>query len=133
MLIKNQKKLDARDHTQHKLALIIRKDKTKHDLATFLVAACFNPVRSTLLSAIRNNHFTSWPGMDEKFMKKFITPSISSAKGHLNQERQGLQSTKQHLHLFTENPTEIKEKHEKFLGSHHPRPSHRYYVSGSLL
>ena len=46
-------------------------------------------------------------------MNKFITPSISSAKGHLNQERQGLQSTKQHLHLFTENSAEIKGKIDK--------------------
>ena len=107
-LITDQQKLDTQC-MNHKLALIIRKNETKHDLATFLTAACFNPVKSTLLRAIKNNHFTTWPGMDEKFMRKHLTPSISSAKGHLNQERQGLQSTKQPLPLFTKPDADIKE------------------------
>ena len=51
--------------------------------------------------------------MDEKFMRKYLTPSISSAKGHLNQERQGLQSTKQPINLFINSNIEIKEKIKK--------------------
>ena len=41
---------------------------------------------------------------------KLVGPTVATAKGHLGQERQGLQSTKQPLHLFTEKPEEIKEK-----------------------
>ena len=109
-MIAAQHKMDTRDKQLHILALIIWKNETKHDLATFLTAACFNPVKSTLLHAIKNNHFTTWPGMDEKFIRKYLTPSILSAKGHLNQERQGLQSTKRLLNIFTSTNSDIKEK-----------------------
>jgi len=75
--------------------LITRKDQTKGDLASFLLAACFSPVCSTLLAAIKNNHLTTWPGMEHKFMKQHISDVILSDKGHLNQDRQGLQPTKE--------------------------------------
>ena len=108
------KKQECQKSPNHKLSVIIRKNQTKHELATFLIAACFNPVRSTLLQAIRNNHFTTWPGMDYKFMSKHLTENINSAKGHLNQERQGLQSTKVNLpKLFDEPATAIASRIEK--------------------
>ena len=110
--IYDQKKADLRIEKVHTLALIIRKNETKHDLATFLTSACFNPVKSTLLKAIQNNHFSSWPGMDYKFMNKFLTPNIHSAKGHLNQERQGLQSTKQPIDIFEDATNDIKTRIE---------------------
>ena len=46
-------------------------------------------------------------------MKKYLTPNINSARGHLNQERQGLQSTKQPIHIFDESTSSIKEKMDK--------------------
>ena len=39
--------------------VVIRADKTKAELAQFLSGACFNPVPSTFLRAIRRNHTTS--------------------------------------------------------------------------
>ena len=63
-LIKEQEQLDCKHVKENELALIIRKNQTKNDLATFLIAVCFNPVASSLLKAIKNNHFTFWPGMD---------------------------------------------------------------------
>lgn len=46
-------------------------------------------------------------------MRRYLTLTIASAKGHLNQERQGLQSTKQPLNCFNKNSTDIKEKMEQ--------------------
>ena len=77
-----------------KLSVIIRKDKTKADLATYLHAACFSPTTDTFLKAIKNNHFITWPGLTQQLIQKHLPPSIDTAKGHIKQEFKGLQSTK---------------------------------------
>jgi hypothetical protein len=76
------------------LAVIIRKKQTKIDLATYLHAACCSPVPSTFIKAIKNNHFTTWPGLDVELITKHLVPTLATTKGHLHQERQNLQSTK---------------------------------------
>ena len=71
-------------------------NKTKHDLTIFLTAVYFNPVWSTLLQSIRNDHFTTWYGIEYEFISKRLIEDINSAEGYLNQERQCLQSTKRY-------------------------------------
>ena len=73
-----------------KINIIIQKNQTKADLATFLHGALFSPSPSTLLKAIKNNNLTTWPGLTEEIIKKHLPPSNATAKGHLNQEQQGL-------------------------------------------
>ena len=63
-LITDQTKLDTQQINNHKLALLTRKNETKHDTATFLTATCFNPVKSIMLQSIKNNYFTAWHDMD---------------------------------------------------------------------
>ena len=36
----------------------------------------------------------AWPGLTEKLVRRFLEPTVATAKGHLNQERKNLQSTK---------------------------------------
>ena len=72
-----------------KLNTIIRKDKTKADLASFLHGAMGSVAPSTWIKGIRNNQFTTWPGLTEKLVKKKLIPTIATAEGHL-----ALQSTK---------------------------------------
>ena len=74
--------------------VIIRKKQTHSDLADFLHAACFSPVISTFHHAVKNNHFITWPGLTPQLISKHLTKKIATAKGHLNQERKHLQSTK---------------------------------------
>ena len=76
------------------LNVIIRKNTATRDLIRYLHAACFSPPIKTFLEAVRRNHLITWPGLTPKLITKHLTPSIATAKGHLNQERQGLQSTK---------------------------------------
>ena len=64
------------------------------DLATYLHAACFSPVPSTFVKAIKNNHFSTWPGLTADLINKILPKSIITDKGHLNQQRKNLQSTK---------------------------------------
>ena len=75
------------------IAVIIRKKQTHIDLARYLHAACFSPVKSTLLKAIKNNHFTSWPGLTHSLVSKHLPTSTSTILGHQTKERQHLQST----------------------------------------
>ena len=78
---------------KHKMNVIIRKKETHSNLAQFLHGVCFSSVRSTFIKAIKKKHFTSWPGLDEKLIKKHLYPSMVTDSGHLNQEIQHLQSS----------------------------------------
>jgi hypothetical protein len=39
-------------------------------------------------------HFLSWPGLNEHTVEKYLSKSTSTAKGHLNQQRQNARTTK---------------------------------------
>jgi hypothetical protein len=67
---------------------------TKADTMAFLQAALFSPVKSTLLKAAENVHFTSWTGMTPENIKIYFKATIASAKGHLEQSQKKQASTK---------------------------------------
>jgi hypothetical protein len=73
-------------------------------LINYLHAACFSPVKSTWITAIKNGHFTSWPGLTEHAVEKHLSKSTSTKKGHLNQQRQNAITTKvkDHTVIMTE-------------------------------
>jgi hypothetical protein len=62
-------------------------NSNQKDLINYLHAACFIPVKSTWITAIKNGHFTSWPGLTEHAVEKHLSKSTSTTKGHLNQQR----------------------------------------------
>ena len=65
-----------------------------HTLIQYLHAALLSPAKSTLLKAINNNHFIGWPGLTSQNVAKFLTETPATAKGHLDQHKKNLQSTK---------------------------------------
>jgi hypothetical protein len=69
-------------------------NSNQKDLINYLHAACFSPVKSTWMTAIKNGHFTSWPGLTEHAVEKHLSKSTSTTKGHLNQQRQNARTTK---------------------------------------
>ena len=75
-----------------KANVIIRKNQTTKELANYLHAACGSPTISTFLKAIKDGFLLSWPGID-LIKESDITPSLATAKGHLDQEQKNLQST----------------------------------------
>jgi hypothetical protein len=77
-----------------KINAIICKDQTKVQLAQYLYGCCGSPVVLTWKQAIRNGNFISWTGINSLSIDKHLPKSIASAKGHLDQERKNLQSTK---------------------------------------
>ena len=78
-----------------KLNVIIQKATTKKDLIHFFHGTCFSPTKATFLRAIKNGNFISWPGLTYEAVNKFLSNTIPTAFGHLQQGRQNLQSTKQ--------------------------------------
>ena len=78
---------------QHKLAVIIQKKETQRDLIRYLHAACFSPVPSTWIKAIKQNHFQTWPGLTPHLVQRHLPPSVATAQGHTHKQRQNLQST----------------------------------------
>ena len=73
---------------------IIKKSATHAELADYLYACCGSPPLRTFLRAIKNGNLITWPGIRDIDFNKHLTKSIATAKGHLNQERKNLQSTK---------------------------------------
>jgi hypothetical protein len=71
------------------LNAIIRKDISKTNLAQHLHGCLGSSVVSTWKLAIANGNFITWPGIDAHLRK-----NIASAKGHMDQERKNLQSTR---------------------------------------
>jgi hypothetical protein len=63
-------------------------------LINYLHAACFSPVKSTWITAMKNGNFTSWPGLTEHAVEKHLSKSTSSTKGRLNQQMQNERTTK---------------------------------------
>ena len=78
----------------HKANAIVRKDQTKAELAEYLYGCCGSPAISTFKKAIKNGNFITWPGIDTLSLDRDLLPSIASAKGHLDQKRKNLQSTR---------------------------------------
>ena len=90
--------LDLPQPRMHACNAIIRKDTNKKFLANYIYKSCFNPPLSTLLKVINNNHFIGWSGIDDTSVKRLLSETMATAKGHLDQEQQHLQTTKHTTH-----------------------------------
>ena len=82
------------DVSHSALATITAPSATPADLVSFAHAALFSPVPSTLQKVFRKKYITNLPGLTITTLNKHTPNSISTAKGHVNQQRQGIKSTK---------------------------------------
>ena len=69
----------------------------KESLIKFLHQCLFCPPKRTLLHALRNNNFPTWPGLTTQAVHKYLEDSPATAKGHMKRVRQGLRSTKPNI------------------------------------
>jgi len=60
----------------------------------FYHASLFSPALSTWCTAIDAGHFTSWPELTSAQVRRYPPQSIAMVKGHLDQERANVRSTK---------------------------------------
>ena len=72
----------------------------------FYHAASFSPSISTFFKAVENGNFQTWPGLTPELITKYLKHTIATHYGHLNQERQNLQSTQQSMGLDLFPPSE---------------------------
>jgi hypothetical protein len=68
-------------------------NNNQSDLINYLHGACLSPVKSTLITAIKNGNFLSWPGLTEHDVEKYLSKSTATTKGHLNQQRKNTRTT----------------------------------------
>jgi hypothetical protein len=67
---------------------------TAAELVAFSHAALYSPALSTLEQALEREFLTSFPGLTKKSLRKHPPQSIPMVKGHLDQSRQNIKSTK---------------------------------------
>lgn len=94
-------KLDDIPPPTDKLNAIINKSQSKSKLANYYHSCCYSPCISTLTQAIKNGNFDSWPGLADQKLYKYMNRTMATSMGHLDQERQNLQSTKKNYFLPT--------------------------------
>ena len=92
--------------------------KSKADLCTFLHLALWSPCTSTLISAFKNNFFSTWPGLIEELVQQFLQKSDATEKGHIWQYYKGKQSKhpKEPNKTPSKNPTHT---HSVYCPQHH--------------
>jgi hypothetical protein len=80
-------------------------------------AVCGYPVKSTWLKAIKAGNFVGWPLLTEKNVSKYYPETTETPKGHMNQTRKNVRSTKTKSHPFEQNKTEQLKKLGNYLSS----------------
>ena len=62
----------------------------KESLIKFLHWCLFSPPKRTLIQALRNDHFPTWPGLTTSAVHKYLEDAPATAKGHMKRFRQGI-------------------------------------------
>ena len=73
---------------------------TKPEMIQYLHAAAGYPSPVTWVKAILKGFYSSWPGLTAKAVIKHLPKSIQTAKGHLNQTRKNIRSTKREHKVY---------------------------------
>jgi hypothetical protein len=69
-------------------------DPTAAELIAFAHATLFSPALSTIESALNKGFLTNFPGLSLRSLRHNPPHSIATAKGHMDQTRKNLRSTK---------------------------------------
>ena len=91
--------LQPSSHFQHKLQVITNKNTPLSDLIRFYVGIFFSARKFSLLAASKKGHLDGFAGLTPDNINKLYQRTLASAKGHLNQERKNLQTTKSNTPL----------------------------------
>jgi hypothetical protein len=77
----------------------------------YLHAAAGSPVPSTFVKAIKAGNFTTWPTLTPEHVNKYLEKSEATVKGHLNQTRKNVRSTKPKKKHNTREETQDYKSH----------------------
>jgi hypothetical protein len=102
-------------HPSKRAKTVLQQANSVYDLPSteqaikWLHAVCGYPVKSTWLKAIKAGNFIGWPLLTEHNVKKHYPETCETPKGHLNQSRKNVRSTK---------PKPFEEVHSNQLPGH---------------
>ena len=68
--------------------------RSKQILAIYYHLTLFSPPVSTWVKAIKNNYFSTWPGLTADLVLRYLPKSEYTSYGHLHQRYKGTWSTK---------------------------------------
>jgi hypothetical protein len=71
----------GREHSAHN----VYEQKSIQATITYLNACSFSPVTDTWLKAIQNGHFATCPSVTVENVRKYLSKSDATSKGHMNQ------------------------------------------------
>ena len=69
--------------------------KTKPGLVRYYHAAAGFPTKPTWVAAIKNGHYKTWPGLNQKDVTKYFPESTEMWRGHGRKVKSGQRSTRQ--------------------------------------
>ena len=101
--------------------LTLEKANSVYDLPSteqgikWMHAVCGYPVKSTWLKAIAAGNFIGWPLLTVQNVKRYYPETTETPKGHLNQTRKNVRSTKT---WETSDVTELRGKKARDVGIH---------------
>jgi hypothetical protein len=67
-------------------------------------------VTDTWLKAIQNGHFATWPSVTVENMRKYLSKSDATSKGHMNKTRQNIRSTQPAVDQPAPEPDMVQEE-----------------------
>jgi hypothetical protein len=88
----------------------VYEQKSIQDTITYLYACCFSPATDNWLRAIQNGHFATWPSVTVENMRKYLSKSDATSKGHMNQIRQNIRSTQPAVEQPALDPDMVQEE-----------------------
>ena len=92
------------------------------DCIRFLHGACYSPCIDTWCKAIDRGYFKTWPGLTSSRVRRHLKTPEATSKGHLNQERRNLRSTKQpYINQNTANMNDSRPLHHNSSDLHDNR------------
>ena len=80
----NENMTEVKNPERH-FAGSLYKSKSKANLCTFLHLALWSLCTSTLISAIKKNFLSTWPGLTDQLVQKFLQKYEATAKGNIQQ------------------------------------------------
>jgi len=83
---------------------------SKGALIKYLHQCLFSPPKLTLLRAIENNRFPTWPGLAADAVKKYLPEKLPATdRGHMKRQRKGMRSTKERIKEALDDSEEKKD------------------------
>jgi hypothetical protein len=83
---------------------------------TWMHAVCGYPVKSTWTKAIKSGNFMGWPILTKCNVNKYYPDTKETSKGHMNQTRKKVQSTKQApMESFNSKEMHGKKVHDVYI------------------